>query len=84
MTDGTPERSSCSCPLGNAVCAAAAQRYRRCLTDTDTFDVRTLDDVVQAARLATADPWPAQVHERYLDPTQVNDAAAATIRGGSR
>ena len=64
-------------PLGNIACAAAAQRYRRCLTDTDTFDVRSLDDVVQAVRLATTDQWPTEVHERYLDPMPVNDAAAA-------
>ena len=64
-------------PLGNTACATAAQRYRRFLTDTDTFDVRTLDDMIQAIRLATTDQWPGQVYERYLDPTTVNDAAAA-------
>ena len=39
-------------PVGNTACAAAAQRYRLALTNTDTYDVRTLDDVVQADRLA--------------------------------
>ena len=53
------------------------QSNRRCLTDTDTFDVRSLDDVVQAIRLAATNHWPGQVHERYLDPTPVNDTLAA-------
>src|SRR5690349_12794554 len=28
-------------PVGNTACADGAARYRRCLTDSDTFDVRT-------------------------------------------
>jgi hypothetical protein len=67
-------------PLGNTACAAAAQRYRRTLADADTFDVRTLDDVVGAIRLSTPDQWPVEVYERYLDPTLVNDALAGGIQ----
>lgn len=41
---------------------------RGVLTD---FDVRTLDDVVQATRLATPATWPEQLYARYLDPAPV-------------
>lgn len=58
-------------PVGNVACATAAANYRRCLTVDDSFDVRTLDDVVQAARLATPDTWPEQLYARYLDPAPV-------------
>jgi hypothetical protein len=68
-------------PVGNIACAAAAASYRRCLTVVDTFDVRTLDEVVQAARLATSDSWPDQFYARYVDPASVN--AALKDAGGS-
>ena len=42
------------------------------MTRDETFDVRTLDDVVQAARLATTEPWPDGLYARYLDPAPVN------------
>lgn len=58
-------------PTGNIACAAAAQRYRRCLTDSTTFDARTLDELVHAVRHTTSDPWITQVHERYLDPAPI-------------
>lgn len=61
-------------PVGNTACADAAVAYERCLTDRMTFDARTLDELTQAARLATTDPWPRDVHARYLDPARVNDA----------
>jgi hypothetical protein len=61
-------------PIGNTACAVAADRYRQCLTQDETFEVRTLDDIVQAARLATTEPWPDDVYARYLDPTLVNTA----------
>ena len=59
-------------PVGNTQCSAAARDYRHCLTDGRTFDARTLDEVVQAARLATTSTWPHDVHARYLDPALVN------------
>lgn len=59
-------------PVGNTACADGAARYRRCLTEADTFDARTLDDVVQAARLTSPASWPDDVYARYLDPTLVN------------
>lgn len=46
-------------PVGNIACAAAAASYRRSLTGGDTFDVQTLDEVVQAARLAAIACVPA-------------------------
>ena len=61
-------------PIGNTACAAAGDRYRQCLTQDETFDVRTLDEIVQAARLATTEPWPDDVYARYLDPAPVNTA----------
>lgn len=61
-------------PVGNVACATAAASYRRCLTVGDSFDVRTLDDVVQATRLATSDTLPEQLYARYLDPTPVKTA----------
>lgn len=61
-------------PTGNVNCTAAARQYRRCLTNSETFDPRTLDEVVQAIRLATNDPWATALYERYLDPGPVAHA----------
>jgi hypothetical protein len=61
-------------PVGNTACAAAAGRYRHCLDNGETFHARTLDEVVQAARLASSDSWTDEVFARYLDPTPVNAA----------
>ncbi|MHA6779659.1 PGN_0703 family putative restriction endonuclease [Pseudonocardia saturnea] len=63
-------------PVGNTACADGAARYRRYLTDVETFDARTLDDVVQAARLVSPASWPDDVYARYLDPTLVNATTA--------
>ncbi|MHA6779641.1 hypothetical protein ACVGOW_01365 [Pseudonocardia saturnea] len=68
-------------PVGNTACADSAQRYRRCLTDAETFDARTLDDVVQAARLVSPASWPDDVYARYLDPDLVNATIADPARG---
>lgn len=59
-------------PAGNVDCTAAARRYARCLTDTTTFDARTLDELVQAIRIVADDPWADAVYERYLDPRPVS------------
>ncbi|WP_374210120.1 hypothetical protein [Pseudonocardia sp. McavD-2-B] len=61
-------------PVGNTRCAAAARDYRCCLTGRHTFEARTLDEIVQAAQLASTDAWPHEVHHRYLDPALVNAA----------
>ena len=66
-------------PVGNVACADAAARYRRCLTDGETFDARTVDEVVQAARIASPDSWPDDVYTRYLDPTLVNAAITSGL-----
>jgi hypothetical protein len=58
-------------PTGNVACTAAARRYRRCLIDSATFDARTLDELVQAIRLCTDDPWAHALYERYLDPSPI-------------
>lgn len=58
-------------PAGNIDCTAAARRYGHCLTDTTTFDARTLDELVHAIRLVAKDPWAEAVYERYLDPRPV-------------
>lgn len=68
-------------PTGNVDCTAAAHRYRHCLTDSATFDVRTLDELVQAVRLATDDPWADAVYERYLDPQPVSNALGRARAG---
>jgi PD-(D/E)XK nuclease superfamily protein len=56
-------------PTGNVACTSAANRYRSCLSDSRSFDARTLDEVVQAIRLATGGGWIDAVYDRYLDPT---------------
>jgi hypothetical protein len=61
-------------PAGNVDCTAAALRYSHALTDTTTFDARTLDELVQAIRLVADDPWADAVYERYLDPGPVSRA----------
>lgn len=61
-------------PVGNMHCAAAARDYGRCLVGGQTFEARTLDEIVQAAQLATTDAWPDEVHNRYLNPAPVNTA----------
>lgn len=58
-------------PAGNIDCTAAARRYARCLTDTTTFDARTLDELVQAIRLVAEEQWADGLYERYLDPRPV-------------
>jgi hypothetical protein len=63
--------------MGNLACSDAAARYRSCLSDPDTFDARTLDDVVQAARLTAPTSWPDEVYSRYLDPTLVDSSHPA-------
>lgn len=65
-------------PVGNTRCTSAASDYGRCLTDRDTFDARTLDDVVRAVGIATTDSWVDDVAARFLDPAPVNEA----IRSG--
>jgi hypothetical protein len=62
-------------PTGNVRCTAAARRYRHCLTDSRSFDARTLEELVQALRLTTDDVWPEAVYERYLDLPRVRDRA---------
>jgi hypothetical protein len=39
--------------------------------DSRSFDARTLDEVVQAIRLATGGGWIDAVYDRYLDPAPV-------------
>ncbi|WP_181778839.1 PGN_0703 family putative restriction endonuclease [Pseudonocardia pini] len=66
-------------PMGNTACTSAAAHYRRCLTDDTTFDARTLDDLVQAARLAAPRSWPDTVHARYMDPALVDSVVAPEV-----
>ena len=47
----------------------AAAGLLRCLTDSTTFDARTLDALVHAVRLTTS---ITDVYENYLDPTPIN------------
>ncbi|GAA2573563.1 hypothetical protein GCM10010210_56460 [Pseudonocardia hydrocarbonoxydans] len=61
-------------PTGNVACTTAARRYSHALTDSTTFDARTLDELVQAIRLVADDPWADAVYERYLDPRPVSRA----------
>jgi hypothetical protein len=65
---------------GNIDCTLAAHRYRRCLTDTSTFDARTLDEIVLAIRLTTGGDWIDAVHDRYLDPTPLKRAGLNSLR----
>lgn len=66
-------------PAGNVACTAAARRYGHSLTATTTFDARTLDELVQAIRLVTDDPWADAVYQRYLDPGPVAHAVQTEL-----
>jgi hypothetical protein len=61
-------------PVGNVACARAAARYRRCLTDTGTFEPCTLDAVIQAIRLTSGDSWAEDLYDRYLDTARLTVA----------
>jgi hypothetical protein len=67
-------------PSGNIDCTRAAQRYRSCLSDSRSFDARTLDEVVQAIRLASGSDWIDAVYDRYLDPTPLTRARLPPLR----
>lgn len=71
-------------PVGNLACATVAADYRRCLSDEATFDVRTLDDLVHAARLSTTASWPDDVYARYLDPAPVTHVLHTTTEASAR
>jgi hypothetical protein len=53
-------------PEGNEACRAAAQLYRDCLTNTQTFDAVTLEAVVAAIEAETDAPWIRELRDRYL------------------
>lgn len=59
-------------PADNTACAQAVTRYKECLVSGDTFEARTLDDIVRAARLVDPESWADDVYSRYLDPEPVN------------
>jgi hypothetical protein len=66
-------------PVGNAACARAAARYRRCLTEASTFEPCTLDAMVQAIRLTTRDSWAEELYDRYLDMSRLAIAGMPPI-----
>jgi len=59
-------------PVGNTFCRSAIQEYRKCLTNSSTFDAWTLEEVVSTLSLATSDTWVEVLRERYLDFTRLN------------
>jgi hypothetical protein len=54
-------------PAANTYCRSAIQSYRRCLTNSVTFDAWTLEEVVGILSLATPDAWVEAFRRRYLD-----------------
>ena len=58
-------------PAANYHCRSAMQGYRRCLTDTASFDVWTLEEIVAILGLTTQNEWVEEFRKRYLDFAQL-------------
>lgn len=54
-------------PQGNTYCASAVSRYRECLTNFETFEDWTLEDLTSAIKRHTSADWIEKFHDRYLD-----------------
>lgn len=61
-------------PAANVACATAAARYRQGLLEHDTFDARTLEEIVSVIRYASGESWADQLYERYLNVSWLVDA----------
>ena len=54
-------------PKDNRSCGSAANRYRDCLRDSDTFVVWNLEDIVASIQAHTDEAWIRELFDRYLD-----------------
>ena len=61
-------------PQDNVPCQHAVAAYQRCLTDSDTFAVVTLEKVVTALRTQTNAEWVKALARRYLAWQRVEQA----------
>ena len=62
-------------PSCNTHCKSAVDRYQETLTDMGTFEVWTLEAVVNALRKISRAPWTEAFHQRYLDFSALERAA---------
>ena len=53
-------------PVANVPCTRAIDRYRSCLTDSTTFDRRTLEEVLAAIRWVSDSDWIRSFADRYF------------------
>jgi hypothetical protein len=63
-------------PRGNTACGKAVTAYRECLCDSRTFTAWNIEDVVSAIERHTADRWPLEFRERYLNFARIDDLKA--------
>ena len=62
-------------PEGNTYCAEAVDRYRACLTNSETFEAWTLEDLTSCIKQHTSQDWVDQFHDRYLNFDKLVDFA---------
>jgi hypothetical protein len=60
-------------PTANRRCAQAAATYRQHLTSLETFEARTLEEIVAAIRWHCDDPWIREFTNRYVDIGRLED-----------
>jgi hypothetical protein len=54
-------------PRGNLNCAGAVAQYRACLTNLNSFDDWTLEDLTSCIKRHTTEDWIEKFHDRYLN-----------------
>ena len=60
-------------PEKNKHCSEAMEKYKRCLTSTDTFAEWTIESVANQVKQATDDDWIDLFTDRYLDFNKIPD-----------
>tara|TARA_B100000745_G_scaffold283496_1_gene217585 strand:+ start:90 stop:854 length:765 start_codon:yes stop_codon:yes gene_type:complete len=60
-------------PEKNTHCLEAMEKYKRCLTSTDTFAEWTIESVANQVKQATDDDWIDLFTDRYLDFNKISD-----------
>jgi len=59
-------------PKGNFHCSDAVLEYEKCLSNSETFQARTIEDVTSAIKQNTDKIWIDEAIDRYLDFGKIN------------
>jgi hypothetical protein len=54
-------------PAANTAMASVASRYATTLLDANSFEHRTLEELLERLRAVTNSPWVAAFEDRYLN-----------------